>query len=86
MIKELYKKYMIIVGILGQLVFYSQFYNIVINKSAQDVSLLGFIAGLVSVSSWLIYGLMVKDKPLIIANTVATIGACLTVGSILYYS
>lgn len=85
MVKELYKKYMIVVGVLGQLVFYSQFYNIVTNKSAQDVSLLGFIAGFISVSSWLIYGLMVKDKPLIIANSVATFGAGLTVSAILYY-
>lgn len=85
MFKEYYKKYMIVVGVLGQFVFYGQFYHIMVNKSAQDVSLLGFISGLVSVSSWLAYGIMLKDKPLIVANTVATIGALLTVGAIVYY-
>lgn len=83
--KELYKKYMILVGVLGQFVFYGQFYQIIINESAKDVSLSGFISGLVSVSSWLIYGIMQKDKPLIIANTVATVGALLTVLAILIY-
>lgn len=86
MFKELYKKYMIVVGVLGQFVFYGQFYNIMVNKSAQDVSLMGFIAGLISVSSWLAYGIMQKDKPLIVANTVATVGALLTVGAILFYT
>jgi MtN3 and saliva related transmembrane protein len=85
MFKELYRKYMILIGVLGQFVFYAQFYHIITNKSARDVSLVGFISGLISVSSWLIYGIMLKDKPLIIANVVATIGAILTVGAIIFY-
>lgn len=83
--REFYKKYMMVIGVLGQFVFYAQFYHIVSNQSAKDVSLFGFMSGLVSVSSWLIYGFMQKDKPLIIANTVATVGALLTVGAILVY-
>lgn len=76
---------MMIIGVLGQFVFYGQFYHIINNKSARDVSLLGFSSGLISVTSWLIYGIMLKDKPLIIANTVATLGALLTVGAIIIY-
>ncbi len=86
MFKEYYRKYMILVGVLGQSVFYAQFYHIMTSKSAQDVSLLGFISGLISVSSWLVYGIILKDKPLVIANVVATIGALLTVGAIIVYS
>ena len=83
--KDLYKKYMILIGIFGQFVFYGQFYQIMSHRSAHDVSLMGFIAGLLSVSSWLLYGVMQKDKPLIIANAVATLGAGLTVIAILIY-
>ncbi len=76
---------MIFIGIFGQFVFYSQFYAIIQNKSAHDVSLFGFICGFVSVASWLIYGVMLRDRPLILANTVATIGALLTIVAILMY-
>ncbi len=82
---ELYRKYMILIGVFGQLLFYSEFITIVYYKSAHDVSLFGFFCGLVSVTSWLIYGILIKDKPLIIANTFATIGAFLTVSAILVY-
>ncbi len=80
-----YKKYMLVVGVFGQFVFYSQFYEIMKKQHAEDVSLFGFSCGLLSVSSWLVYGFLMHDKPLIVANTVATIGAVLTVGAILIY-
>ncbi len=80
-----YSRYMIFIGTFGQFVFYSQFYTIIQNKSAQDVSLFGFTCGFVSVASWLIYGLLLHDKPLIIANLVATIGALLVIIAILMY-
>ena len=83
--RKLHEKYMIFIGIFGQFVFYSQFYEIIKNKSARDVSLFGFLCGLISVCSWMIYGFVIKDKPLIIANIVASIGAILTVISILIY-
>ena len=80
-----YKKYMVVVGICGQFLFYSQFYTIIQNKSARDISLFGFMCGFISVASWMIYGFMIHDKPLIVANVVATIGALLTVVAILIY-
>lgn len=83
--KKWYARYMIFIGTFGQFVFYSQFYKIIQNKSAQDVSLFGFMCGFISVASWLIYGLMLRDKPLIVANTIATIGALLTIIAIFIY-
>ncbi len=47
-----YARYMIFIGTFGQFVFYSQFYTIIQNKSAQDVSLFGFTCGFVSVCKW----------------------------------
>jgi MtN3 and saliva related transmembrane protein len=77
---------MYVIGIVGQLVFYSQAFTIFYNKSAVDVSLLGFFMGFVSVSSWLFYGILLKNRPLIIANTVATIGAALVLLGIFLYA
>jgi uncharacterized protein with PQ loop repeat len=76
---------MIFIGIFGQFLFYSQFYTILQHKSAHDVSLVGFIGGFVTVFSWLIYGLMLNDKPLVISNSIASIGALLVVIAILVY-
>lgn len=83
--KHYYEKYMYIVGVLGQMVFYAQAYRIFCNQSALDVSVLGFSAGFISVASWLLYGILIKDRPLIIANTVATIGAALVLIGIFLY-
>ena len=82
---EWYKKYMFFIGIFGQFVFYSQFFAIIQNKSAKDVSLFGFACGLASAFSWMVYGFMIRDKPLMVANGVGTVGALLTVVAILIY-
>ena len=75
--KKFYGHYMIFIGIFGQLVFYAQAYKIFTTSCAKDVSKIGFIAGFVSVTSWFIYGIILKDFPLIIANAVALVGALL---------
>lgn len=80
-----YKKYMLIVGILGQLLFYSQGFKIFVTKSANDVSLAGFLFGFVSVSSWMTYGFLIKDRPLIVANVFAVIGALFVIAGILIH-
>jgi uncharacterized protein with PQ loop repeat len=84
--KYYYEQYMYVVGIVGQLVFYAQAYTIFYNKAAVDVSLFGFFMGFVSVSSWLFYGIILNNRPLIVANTVATIGAALVLIGIFLYA
>jgi MtN3 and saliva related transmembrane protein len=83
--KKFFKAYMIFIGIFGQLVFFAQAYKIYATRSASDVSLLGFSTGLLSVTSWLIYGVVIKDVPLVVANTVACVGALTVVVGILMY-
>ena len=82
---QYYEKYMFVVGTLGQLLFYTQGLKIFMNKSASDVSLLGFSLGLISVASWLVYGVLIKNKVLIISNTFAVIGALFVVTGILIH-
>lgn len=70
-----YERYMLVIGILGQLLFYTQGIKIFITKSAGDVSIVGFSLGLLSGMSWLFYGILLKNSILIYANTFAVIGA-----------
>ncbi len=76
---------MFAVGIFGQAVFYLQGIEIFRNQSAKDVSLFGFSFGLISVTSWLIYGVVIKNHVLIAANAIAVIGAIFVVIGILIY-
>lgn len=73
------------IGIVGQLVFYAQGIKIFQTKSAKDVSILAFIFGLISVTSWFIYGFVIRDRPLIIANFVAIMGAFFVLSGIYLY-
>jgi len=80
-----YEKYMSVVGIAGNMMFYLQAYKIFVQKSAQDVSGIGFLISFIGLSSWLLYGLLIKSKPLIIANVVGVAGAMLTLIGIIMY-
>ena len=84
-VKKYYERYMLAMGVLGQSLFFIQGIKIFVNRSAQDVSLVGFLFGLVSVTSWLIYGIMIKNRVLIIANLCAVIGALTVVMGILIH-
>lgn len=83
--KKLYRHYMLFIGVFGQLVFYAQAYKIFTTHEAGGVSLLGFCVGLLAAISWFIYGILIKDFPILLANIVATIGAAGTVVGILVY-
>jgi len=85
MVKHIFKIYMVFIGVFGQLVFFAQAYKLYSTKHAADLSLVGFSTGLLSVSSWLIYGIVIKDAPLMIANAVACVGAMAVVVGILLY-
>lgn len=72
-------------GVLGQFLFYVQGFKVFTTKSAGDLSLTGFLLGLLSVTSWLVYGIMIKNKVLIVANAFAVVGALLVVVGILIH-
>ena len=82
---KIYENYMSIIGPGGSIMFYLQAYKIFSLKSAQDVSGLGFLVSLIGLLSWLVYGLLLKDRPLIIANIAGSIGSALTLAGILIY-
>jgi MtN3 and saliva related transmembrane protein len=80
-----YEKYMSFIGLVTNIMFYLQAYKIFANKSAQDVSGVGFLLSFIGLFSWLIYGLLLKNKPLIIANVFGTIGALITLIGVIKY-
>jgi MtN3 and saliva related transmembrane protein len=80
-----YERYISIMGPIGNSMFYFQAYKIFINKNAASVSFLGFLISVIALSSWLIYGMLLKNKPLIIANVFGVIGALLVLAEILIY-
>ncbi len=81
-----YEKYMVVIGIFGQLMFYIQGAKIFVTQSANDVSILGFLLGLITVSSWLVYGILIKNRILVISNIFAVIGALFVIIGALLYS
>ena len=81
-----YEKYMLFIGIVGQLLYYLQAVKIFSSMSADGVSLPAFCLGGVSVLSWYIYGILIGNKPLIISNLIAVIGASLVIIGIVLYS
>lgn len=63
-----YEKYMIGMGAAGHLIFVFQAHKIWVNKSAEGVSLEGFLIAFLSIVSWLLYGFLKKDKVLVCVN------------------
>ena len=62
-----YENYMNIIGPLGNVMFYLQAYKIYTTKTAISISVEGFSLSMVALSSWLLYGILIKNKPIIIA-------------------
>lgn len=82
---KLYEKYMSVIGPIGNLMFFIQAYKIFSTHAASSISLSAFSLSLLGLSSWLFYGLMLKNVPLIIANLVGVVGAIsVLIGTLLY--
>ncbi len=83
--KNFFENYMKIIGPLGNLFFYFQAYNIFSLKNSGSVSLSAFIISLVGLTSWLLYGVYLKNKPLILSNCIGLIGAVLVIAGVVVY-
>jgi MtN3 and saliva related transmembrane protein len=82
---KFYENYMKFIGPLGNLMFFMQAYKIFTTKTAVSISIEGFSLSVIGLGSWLLYGILLKNKPLIIANVVGVVGAVLVlVGTFIY--
>ena len=77
--------YMMLVAIAGNFLFYCQSFTIFFYRSAQDVSFLGFLVQFFTLGSWLLYGIKLKSKVLIISNVLGVIGVFLVLLGIILY-
>ena len=83
--KYIFTIYMSWVVNLGQSMHYIQAWKIFTAKSAEDISLIAYIICLVLLIHWLIYGIIIKDKVIILAETLGVIGAILVIfGTVIY--
>ena len=71
---------------LGQSMHYVQAWKIFTTKSSEDISLMAYIICFILVTHWLIYGFIIKDKVIIIDETLGVIGASLVIYGTLLYS
>jgi MtN3 and saliva related transmembrane protein len=83
---KFYEKYMSFIGPIGNLMFFIQAYKIFYTKSAVSISILAFSLSIIGLSSWLLYGFLLKNKPLILANLVGVTGVSLVLAGTLLYS
>ena len=60
-------------AILTTLAFLPQLIKTLKTKKAEDVSLITLIMFLTGVAAWIIYGIQISSKPILIANTITFI-------------
>lgn len=66
------------IGTIVSLALFVQAYKIYKRKSSGDVSFTLLIAATFSIFIWWFYGIVIKNYPLIISNTVGVIGVTLS--------
>lgn len=70
---NLLDKIILVLAVIGPLMVLPQVIKIFINKSSGDLSLFTWLSAFIFAIFWLTYGFMHKEKPIIIANTLAII-------------
>ncbi len=74
-----------VVGTAMSLSYFIQAAKIMKTKSVEDLSIIMFSVFAVGVTLWLIYGILISNMPIIIANAVGVLGNYLVLGLILRY-
>jgi len=70
---------------LGQSMHYIQAWKIYTTRSAEDISLPAYIICLILLVHWLVYGIVVKDRVIVMAEILGVIGSTLVIiGTIIY--
>jgi MtN3 and saliva related transmembrane protein len=82
----IYSIYILIIGTIGQFAPYLQAYKTFTTERAGDLSIPAYVVAFISLTSWLVYGALIKDYPLIISNIVGFIGTIIVIVGMIIYS
>jgi len=82
---KIFRIYMLCVGVLGQSISVVQAFKIFSTQSAHNLSLLAFSFGLIAACSWFVYGVVIKDAPIIVSNMVGIWGGVAAIAGIVLY-
>ena len=66
-------------GILTTIAFIPQVLKVWVTRKTEDISLLMFIIFITGIIGWLIYGILIVNYPLILANSVTLVLAVLII-------
>jgi MtN3 and saliva related transmembrane protein len=69
-----------VAGALTTIAFVPQLIQVVKTKSTKDISLLMFIIFTSGVTCWTIYGILIKEIPIIVANSIVFVLALVILG------
>jgi len=72
-------------GALTTIAFIPQVVKIYVSKSARDVSILTFAFFTLGIFLWLIYGLLIREAPIIVANLISLVLALMIVAMKIRY-
>ncbi len=74
-----------IVGMGMSFGYFAQTIKIIKHQSAQDVSLITYLIFGFGIVVWLLYGISIKDTPIILSNIAALLGALSVMGAYFVY-
>ncbi|MCX6775207.1 MAG: SemiSWEET family transporter [DPANN group archaeon] len=74
-----------VVGVAMSLSYFVQIAKILKTRSAKDLSLVMFAVFNIGITLWLLYGVAIKNLPIVIVNASSLIGTSLLLGLILKF-
>jgi len=74
-----------IFGIAMSFGYFTQTYKIIKTKTVKGVSLATYFFFLIGITMWFVYGLTIRDYPIIISNAVFLVGAVAVITTFLIY-
>ena len=83
---KILQAYLSVIVILGQSMHFIQAWKIFDAKSSEDVSLASYLICLALLLHWIMYGIFIRNKVLVIAEALGIIGVTLVITGICLYS
>jgi uncharacterized protein with PQ loop repeat len=80
-----YDKYMLFVGLVGQLFLVLQIATMIKNKSSENVSFSSYLILSITTLSWLVFALLNKDTIITVSSMFALVGSLTALNIVVIY-